>query len=110
MRIDSEARQTSDCLPNCSFNGRTRLARRRQQWLIIDDTPSVQDMRVSANCMTPALWVHAGRPQMATDIQAHQVAGGFVPLTPLVRERLSEQELYDAVVGTAQSTLLLDQV
>ncbi len=109
VSIYRKTRQSRDGLSNGAFNRRARLTGRQEQWLIVNDAPPIQNMRVGTDRMTAPLGIHACHPEVSTDLQAHQVAGGFITMPPVVRERLPEQELHDAVVGTAQSAFLFEQ-
>src|ERR1700730_3321527 len=107
VRIDREPLETRERLAHGALDRGAGLAGREQQRLVVDDAPLVKYVRVGSDRMAPALRIDPCHPHVTADIQAHQIAGGLVAITPLLRQRLGQQERDDDVVRATQCALLL---
>jgi hypothetical protein len=98
MGIDRQAVQVSNGLTHGAFDGGTRLPGCQEQRLVVVDAPLVKHVGIRAHCVSSTLRVDARQPQVPVDVQAHQIAGGFEPLTPGLGDRVGEEELHHHIV------------
>lgn len=69
--------------------------------LVVDDAALIENVRVGAYGVPPAIRIQAQEPQVPVDVQARQVAGRFKALAPGLREGLGKHELGHSLLKAA---------